>query len=137
MAFQGYRLLLGLLLFLASLTNNSIAVTPSHHSTASLNRSSFPAGFIFGTASASYQVSPAWISSMFVSYIYIYIKYSTFSNSSVHRICQANSMMHLYICANVSRVFEIQYEGAAHEGGRGPSIWDTYTHRYPGLSLSL
>jgi beta-glucosidase/6-phospho-beta-glucosidase/beta-galactosidase len=46
-------------------------------------------------------------------------------------------MMHLYIRANVSRVFEIQYEGAAHEGGRGPSIWDTYTHRYPGLSLSL
>jgi beta-glucosidase/6-phospho-beta-glucosidase/beta-galactosidase len=30
-----------------------------------------------------------------------------------------------------------QYEGSAKEGGRGPSIWDTYTHRYPGLSLSL
>ncbi|CAL5428089.1 unnamed protein product [Camellia sinensis] len=25
-----------------------------------------------------------------------------------------------------------QYEGAANEGGRGPSIWDTFTHRYPG-----
>ncbi|KAI4331928.1 hypothetical protein L6164_016874 [Bauhinia variegata] len=24
-----------------------------------------------------------------------------------------------------------QYEGAAKEGGRGPSIWDTYTHKYP------
>jgi beta-glucosidase len=24
-----------------------------------------------------------------------------------------------------------QYEGAASEGGRGPSIWDTFTHRYP------
>ncbi|KAJ1424425.1 Glycosyl hydrolases family 1, N-terminal conserved site, partial [Sesbania bispinosa] len=45
---------------------------------ASLNRSSFPAGFIFGTASSAYQ-----------------------------------------------------YEGAAKEGGRGPSIWDTFTHRYP------
>ncbi|KAL2940972.1 Beta-glucosidase 12 [Bienertia sinuspersici] len=25
-----------------------------------------------------------------------------------------------------------QYEGAVKEDGRGPSIWDTYTHRYPG-----
>ncbi|KAK7341593.1 hypothetical protein VNO80_24528 [Phaseolus coccineus] len=24
-----------------------------------------------------------------------------------------------------------QYEGAANEGGRGPSIWDTFTHKYP------
>ncbi|KAF7823962.1 beta-glucosidase 12-like [Senna tora] len=43
-----------------------------------LNRSSFPHGFLFGTASASYQ-----------------------------------------------------YEGAAREGGRGPSIWDYFTHKYP------
>jgi len=27
----------------------------------------------------------------------------------------------------------MQYEGAAKEGGRGASIWDTYTHKYPGL----
>jgi hypothetical protein len=70
MAFQGYRVvLLGLLVFVGLLIDNSIATTPSHH-TASLNRSSFPAGFIFGTAEASYQVSPTWVSSMFVSYIY-------------------------------------------------------------------
>jgi beta-glucosidase len=56
MALQGYRELLGLLVFVGLLIGNSIAVTPSHH-TASLNRSSFPAGFIFGTASAAYQVS--------------------------------------------------------------------------------
>ncbi|CAJ1933301.1 unnamed protein product [Sphenostylis stenocarpa] len=24
-----------------------------------------------------------------------------------------------------------QYEGAANEGGRGPSVWDTFTHKYP------
>ncbi|XP_047313951.1 beta-glucosidase 12-like [Impatiens glandulifera] len=24
-----------------------------------------------------------------------------------------------------------QYEGAASEGGKGPSIWDTYTHKHP------
>ncbi|XP_027344125.1 beta-glucosidase 12-like [Abrus precatorius] len=44
----------------------------------SLNRSTFPADFVFGTASSAYQ-----------------------------------------------------YEGAAFEGGRGPSIWDTFTHSYP------
>ncbi|KAB1227610.1 Beta-glucosidase 12 [Morella rubra] len=76
MAFQGY-LLLGLHLLL--LGTNSIAVTVPSLDAALLNRSSFPVGFIFGTASASYQ-----------------------------------------------------YEGAANEAGRGPSIWDTYTHRYPG-----
>jgi len=25
----------------------------------------------------------------------------------------------------------MQYEGAANEGGRAPSIWDTFTHNYP------
>ncbi|XP_042479582.1 beta-glucosidase 13-like isoform X2 [Macadamia integrifolia] len=45
---------------------------------ASLSRDSFPAGFIFGTASSAYQ-----------------------------------------------------YEGAANEGGRKPSIWDTFTHEHP------
>ncbi|KAB2077745.1 hypothetical protein ERO13_A06G117500v2 [Gossypium hirsutum] len=44
----------------------------------SLSRASFPVGFIFGTASSSYQ-----------------------------------------------------YEGAAKEGGRDPSIWDTFSHEYP------
>ncbi|KAK9029472.1 hypothetical protein V6N11_026587 [Hibiscus sabdariffa] len=44
----------------------------------SLSRKSFPAGFVFGTASSSYQ-----------------------------------------------------YEGAAKEGGRRPSIWDTFTHKRP------
>ena len=57
MAFQGYTLL-GFLVLLGSLSN-SIAVTPSHH-TDSFNRGSFPAGFIFGTASASYQVISPW-----------------------------------------------------------------------------
>ena len=29
-----------------------------------------------------------------------------------------------------------QYEGAAHEGGKGLSIWDTFTEKHPGpLSL--
>ncbi|XP_035546353.1 beta-glucosidase 12-like isoform X4 [Juglans regia] len=74
MAFQSYLRLVLLYSF-----TNIIASTPSHyHNHAVLNRSSFPAGFIFGTASSSYQ-----------------------------------------------------YEGAAKDGGRGPSIWDTFTHRCP------
>ncbi|XP_047153760.1 beta-glucosidase 13-like [Vigna umbellata] len=45
-----------------------------------LNRSTFPPGFLFGTASSAYQ-----------------------------------------------------YEGAAKEGGKGPSVWDTFTHKHPEL----
>ena len=51
MAFQGY-LVLGLLVLLDLLTNG-IAVSPSHD-TASLNRTSFPKDFIFGTTSTAY-----------------------------------------------------------------------------------
>nr|XP_011461907.1 PREDICTED: beta-glucosidase 12-like isoform X1 [Fragaria vesca subsp. vesca] len=78
MALQGI-LLLGFLLVLGCAVRISGATNSKQFDNASLNRSSFPAGFIFGTASAAYQ-----------------------------------------------------YEGAAKEGGRGPSIWDTYTHKYPG-----
>jgi beta-glucosidase/6-phospho-beta-glucosidase/beta-galactosidase len=27
----------------------------------------------------------------------------------------------------------MQYEGGMMEGGRGPSIWDTFTHQNPGM----
>ncbi|BBH05239.1 beta glucosidase 17 [Prunus dulcis] len=61
-----------------NLHKGDIGATPTNYDTASLNRSSFPEGFIFGVGSAAYQ-----------------------------------------------------YEGAAKEYGRGPSIWDIYTHKYP------
>ncbi|MED6143241.1 Beta-glucosidase 12, variant 2 [Stylosanthes scabra] len=81
MAFTIMHYLLSILLILSSriieaqiIFNNGITTTTA----CSLNRTSFPPGFIFGTSSSAYQ-----------------------------------------------------YEGAADEGGRTPSIWDTYTHNYP------
>ncbi|KAI7982189.1 Beta-glucosidase 12 [Camellia lanceoleosa] len=59
-------------------TGSEEASTHSYGSD-SLNRTSFPPGFAFGTASSAYQ-----------------------------------------------------YEGGANKGGRGPSMWDTFTHKYPG-----
>ncbi|XP_008241222.1 PREDICTED: beta-glucosidase 12-like [Prunus mume] len=81
MAMQLRSFLLGILLLIGFAFTNSeadIRAPPTQFDTASLNRSSFPKGFIFGVGSGSYQ-----------------------------------------------------YEGAAKEGGRGPSIWDTFTHKYP------
>nr|XP_019703188.1 beta-glucosidase 13-like [Elaeis guineensis] len=64
----GFEILPPVLLIVAILRNGA----------ASLDRSSFPPGFIFGTASSAYQ-----------------------------------------------------YEGGARDGGRGPSIWDDFTHKHP------
>ncbi|BAT91787.1 hypothetical protein VIGAN_07041300 [Vigna angularis var. angularis] len=70
-----------LLIFFAlplTLPSTTFALRSTVIDISSLNRSSFPTSFVFGTASASYQ-----------------------------------------------------YEGAAKEDGRGPSIWDAFTHKYP------
>ncbi|KAJ7982476.1 Beta-glucosidase [Quillaja saponaria] len=71
---KSYNILNGLVLVLCMVT----VVKANSGLSSFLNRSSFPPGFIFGTASSAYQ-----------------------------------------------------YEGAASKGGRGSSIWDTYTHKYP------
>ncbi|OVA10274.1 Glycoside hydrolase [Macleaya cordata] len=73
-----------LLLFCFLVLVSSVAHSEAVHDSKIFNRSSFPAGFIFGTASSSYQ-----------------------------------------------------YEGAANEDGRGPSIWDTFTHKFPGIIIDL
>ena len=82
MAFSGY-FLLGLIALVivrsSKVTCEELAVnTVSPIIDISLNRNSFPEGFIFGAGSSSYQ-----------------------------------------------------FEGAAMEGGREPSVWDTFTHNYP------
>ena len=61
MAMQLRSFLLGVLLLIGFAFTNSkadIRAPPTHFDTASLNRSSFPEGFIFGVGSGSYQVSP-------------------------------------------------------------------------------
>ncbi|KAI3846236.1 hypothetical protein MKX03_002802 [Papaver bracteatum] len=66
------------LVALVSLVHLAEAINFHESSPEQFNRSCFPAGFTFGTASSSYQ-----------------------------------------------------YEGAASKDGRGPSIWDTFTHKFP------
>ncbi|GMP41913.1 hypothetical protein CsSME_00011844 [Camellia sinensis var. sinensis] len=71
-------------LILACILSSTDCAKQSYESAETLNRSSFPAGFVFGASSASYQS-----------------------------------------------------EGAAFQDGRGLSIWDTFTHNYPGIQVSL
>ena len=83
MAFKGY-FLLGLVTLVLVKSSKVTCEEESVNTVSpiidiSLNRKSFPEGFIFGAGSSSYQ-----------------------------------------------------FEGAAKVGGRGPSVWDTFTHNYPG-----
>uniref|UniRef100_A0A5B6ZP18 Beta-glucosidase 12-like n=1 Tax=Davidia involucrata TaxID=16924 RepID=A0A5B6ZP18_DAVIN len=80
MAIQS-SLLLGLLVLVNSLAWTELAAASGVSPL--FNRSSFPAGFVFGASSAAYQ-----------------------------------------------------YEGAVKAGGKGPSIWDNFTHTYPDKILN-
>ncbi|XAR54322.1 Beta-primeverosidase [Bertholletia excelsa] len=77
MSFQS-PLLLGFFVLINILFASSTELPKPANFSGWYNRTSFPRGFLFGTASSSYQ-----------------------------------------------------YEGAAFEDGRGPSIWDNFTHQYP------
>lgn len=57
MAVQKYKLLVVLLVIFSSVTSCPVGTIPRDYDTASLNRTSFPQGFIFGTASSAYQVN--------------------------------------------------------------------------------
>lgn len=66
-------LLLGFLLVLRCAVTSSGATSSKQCDNSSLNRSSFPAGFTFGTASAAYQVPYLCRSRI---YVYIYLAIS-------------------------------------------------------------
>ncbi|KAL5567212.1 hypothetical protein UlMin_030376 [Ulmus minor] len=81
MAAQGTVVGLGIVLFVLrfAVGGGSLAdKIPTQYDSVYLNRTSFPPGFVFGTASASHQ-----------------------------------------------------YEGAWNKDGKGPNIWDVYTHKHP------
>ena len=124
MVFRGYPDL-GLLVLLALLTN-VIVVSSSHD--ISFSRTSFPKGFIFGTASASYQVT-----SLYFLYVNLYHFPSFFLVSNVVGCEAYDQYYYVHMCV----LSNFQYEGAAKEDGRGASIWDTYTHEHPGLFIFL
>ena len=113
MAIQG-SLFLTLLILVSVLACTEPVVATS------FNRSNFPADFVFGTASSSYQVG---------TYFHTRI------NCNLALFCMNFRMSIFSIEMNVFCLWIFQYEGAVKEDGKGPSISDTFSHKYPGLIL--
>lgn len=125
MAIQTNSLFALLILLGSASISNFVAAakTTNNYDTAFFNRTSFPPGFIFGTASSAYQVKH--------STLLISISHST-EVFQLEKKKGKKDPSQDYLFVFVFLFFP-QYEGAATEGGRGPSLWDTYTHRHPGF----
>ena len=110
---------------------------------AKFGRHSFPEGFIFGTGSASYQVIDDRRCS---SLLHIPDPPSSLSVCTTIRSPLSSHGMFVatyvrccsnHVCVQASEQvgalhFCLQYEGAYKEGGKGPSVWDIFSH-LPGL----
>lgn len=78
--------------------------------TESLHISQFPGNFVWGTATASYQIE----------------------GNSVHCILRCEVCACAYLCIHAHTCMYIyvffSLTGAANEDGRGPSVWDVFSH---------
>ena len=87
-----------------------------------ISRKSFPQDFLFGSASAAYQVN--------IQLIYLIVFHLQISIFYVRWYYTTLTIMYI-ICIIVIFIHP-KYEGAAHMDGRGNSIWDTFTRDHPG-----
>ncbi|CAI9769431.1 unnamed protein product [Fraxinus pennsylvanica] len=67
---------------------------------------------------------------VFISCIVISVSAENFSRSQISIQFNRNSFPSDFVFGSSSSSY--QYEGAAQEDGRGPSIWDNFTRKYPG-----
>ncbi|KAK6143127.1 hypothetical protein DH2020_023475 [Rehmannia glutinosa] len=68
------------------------------------------------------------------NYFTLFLLFSSFASTAVGYVYESapfnrSSFPPGFLFGAASSAY--QYEGAAFEGGRGPSIWDTYTHKSP------
>ncbi|XP_050128999.1 beta-glucosidase 24-like, partial [Malus sylvestris] len=54
-----------------------------------------------------------------------------YASCDAHHIFNRSSFSSDFIFGSAGAAY--QFEGAAKEGGRGPCVWDTFTHKYPGI----
>lgn len=108
-------------------TRTQVEALTSTYGLNQLNRTSFPPGFVFGVSSSAYQVrrdliirfrcvcSQKFVYKFNLTCLYLLLFYFRFRR----------------LVFNFKFYFK-QTEGAANEDGKGPSIWDTYTQKFPG-----
>nr|POE95688.1 isoform 2 of beta-glucosidase 42 [Quercus suber] len=90
-----------------------------------VSRSDFPPNFFFGVATSAYQILQKVISFVihFLTKRIIFLKYE----EGYGQLGEKSSFL-AEIEVTAPQVGEIIVEGAYKEGGRGPSIWDAFSH---------
>ena len=118
-----------LILSSSSLASSQYVLTTT--SSSNLSRTSFPHGFVFGTATAAYQVLVATSNPMQFRFIIP-------SSNPFPLWLLDHPIMHCLLHNNLSSwvhsiiaiwIFLLKVEGGVNEDGRGKSIWDTFSHR--------
>ena len=131
-------LLIPVLLILSSSSLASSQYVLTTTSSSNLSRTSFPHGFVFGTATAAYQVLVA--TSNLMPFRFIIPSSNPFPLSLLD-----HPIMHWLLHNNLSWmpsiiticIFLLKVEGGVNEDGRGKSIWDTFSHRFGNPEIRL